>query len=205
MEQEYKWKMPSLEVYEKIKNSAFLKKYIKSQPRKILMKADYYDTADYFLRKNLHAALRLRCENNIKVCCLKIPCGALGNCFKRLEYEVLAANIQEGIEKLKSAGVQAGICVQLQKLKLKNICSTYFERNAYEIEIASTNAKFNAELCFDFGQAIKGLKKAIISEIELEFKCGNLEFFHAWGLEFANLFNLEVQSMSKLAQALGLD
>ncbi len=198
MEIEYKWDMADSQLAQSILSSEPVSKAIEVQ-REIRMEAIYYDTPvrDVYA---MHGGLRIRRENDTSVCCLKMSAESTEACKTRLEFEVVAQSIEEGLEKLPQAGAPQDVCERLLAGEPVPICSTAFTRH----ECALACAGFRAELAFDVGEMHRNGKTAPIHEIELEYVSGSEGSFHAFAAELEEQFTLIVQPLSKLARAMSL-
>ncbi len=189
MEQEFKWQGAPQQL------SSLLNALNLKQPDEILsMSAVYYDTPDGLL-SHQKAGLRIRQENTNSICCLKISQQAENGLFQRLEYEVPASDIREGLKKLLAAGAPETLCRSLGQTELVPICRTDFTRQAYWYETPN----FTMELAFDQGYFNQ---KTPFCEWEAERKSGSAEAFCHFCRQFAARQGLIPQPLSKLARAL---
>jgi len=198
MELEYKWHIS--EDFGKIISDSFV--HGLSEDCGITqMDSRYYDTEDTVLKTRFRAALRLRRENEKSVICLKMPKRTDGAFAAREEYEAESDNIENGLIILPRYGAPLDLCEEIASLPLRQIARVSFARHSFRIRTGS----FSAELSFDEGFAERHLGQfhsSPIAEIELEFKSGNVEYFHKWAAEFERHFKLKPIKLSKLAQAL---
>lgn len=205
MEIEYKWDLQAAEGSRLALDVAEgLAPHVKGV-RGISMHATYYDTVDGLVA-SMRGGLRLREENGVSICCLKLERRDEGGCAVRQEYEVPADDIRAGIAALSSAGAPADVCEQLLASELEVLCETQFERRAFTLEVAgnapgSADA-FSAELAFDEGVLRRQGREQELREMELEHKGGSLEAFYAFTKGLQDKLGLEPQPLSKLARAM---
>lgn len=198
MEIEYKWNLPDDGVAKGMLASDIIAGAVAGS-RTIDMRATYFDTPAQDVYA-LHGGLRIRRENDRSICCLKLSAHDADDCKTRREYEVEAADIIEGLEKLPNAGAPEDVCARFIAGGPKPTCETVFSRKAYEL----AHNDFRAELAIDLGELRHDGKVASIHEIELEFAGGSEEAFHEFAHELQRKFSLEPQPLSKLARAITL-
>lgn len=198
MEIEYKWDMPGEEALPHLIESVSSASGT-GEPSEIRMRAVYYDTPAQDI-KRLHGGLRIRQENDESVCCLKLAAMSTGGCKARQEFEVAAADINEGLEKLPSAGAPQDVCELLIANGPQPICETDFVRRAYRVK----DECFVAEFAVDVGEMRREGRSAPIHEVELELVSGSREAFHAYAQALQEQNGLEVEALSKLARAMAL-
>ena len=202
MEQEYKWKLHDGLDMEEFLNASMISQAITSK-KTTTMKAIYYDTANH-LFSTLRGGLRLREENERRVCCLKLSSKTEGTCSVREEYEVDAPDIQAGLSALldqysldKLRGHTAG-------QKLFETCRTEFVRKSFLLEVTSGNEICQGELAIDIGRLIREDRCAPLSELEFEYLDGSISLFHTFANELEHTFHLERQPLSKLTRAMAV-
>lgn len=199
MEREFKWKASGKEIFDTIVD--FLPTVHKSYT--IRMDAQYFDTPDGMVGR-AHGGLRLRSENGVGVCCLKLAAlSSHGGALKaREEYECEASDILDGIRRLPQYGAPRDFCEHLLTAGVIELGRTAFERSA----VLLSDGGCQAELSYDFGSIFsgKGSLSSPISEIELELKGGDPSAFEQLGMRIQHDFSLEPQPLSKLARMLAL-
>lgn len=196
MEIEYKWDMPDETAIASLRGEV---RGFEPDERSIHMHAAYYDSADGLIAR-ARGGLRIRREDGRSVCCLKLAAQS-GEGFKaRREYEVEASDIRSGLRTLPAVGAPEDICRNLLESDIVMECETEFDRGAFAF---SANG-FSAELAIDRGAMRRAGKEGPIHEVELEFKGGSLEAFHAFARKIEREHGLERQPLSKLARALAL-
>ncbi len=163
------------------------------------MDAIYFDTADGMLRDQ-KVGLRLRRENAETMCCMKLRNTAQNGLHVHEEYECPADTLTEGLSKLASVGAPAALCETLAQTSLIPIAQVSFLRHP----ILWEHGRFSAELCFDQGHFVNNGRDAAFSEIECEFKAGDISAFEHTCTELAARFALVPELRSKLARALSL-
>ncbi len=201
MEREYKWEAPDVD---RIEEKLIEASGVEPEERDtITMEAIYYDTKKSTLAL-LGGALRLRLENGKGVCCLKISVADQGGGKVRQEYQVPAEDILEGLEKLPEAGASGELCAVLLSEGVDEVCRTSFTRRAMVVKVPGEGEIFTGELAVDTGRLIKGQVTAPFREIELEYKSGSLEVYHAFAAKLQESLGLQVQEKSKSQRAMEL-
>lgn len=165
----------------------------------IFMDAAYFDTADGMLRDQ-KIGLRLRCENEETVCCMKLRNATQNGLHVHEEYECPAETLTEGLSKLVSVGAPTALCQTLLQTSLIAIAHVSFMRQP----IVWKTEQFSAELCLDEGHLANNTRKLAFCEIECEYKSGDIAMFEAACTELAERFALHTEPHSKLARALSL-
>lgn len=203
MEIEYKWKLAPEEDVDVLLSDTFFDGIVFSKCT-IQMNATYYDTLDKMF-STLKGALRLRKENANSVCCMKLLTKSDSNLKIRQEYEVNASSIKEGLKKLPLVGAPKEICNKALKEKLDELCKIVFIRDKYTFTYRINEETCTMELDFDTGKVFSNGKSSSINEIELEYINGQSELFHEFAQKMQRYFSLEVQTISKMAQAFALN
>lgn len=160
----------------------------------IAMQTTYYDTPTGSLSAKRYM-LRIRLENDIRVCTLKTA----GKGNLRGEWEVTADSVDAAIPELCKLGCPADL-PELCAEGLVPICGARFLRKTLQLEYSD----FSAELAFDQGILFGGRKELPLLEIELELKSGSRESLDAFAEDFAATYRLETEEKSKFARALAL-
>ena len=164
------------------------------------MQAVYYDTPDRMLRDQ-RIGLRLRRENGAGVCCMKLRSAEAANgLHAHAEYECPAETLAQGLRALPAQGADPALCAALAAAPLAPVCRVDFVRTAQLVSLPGCTA----ELSFDAGTLAAGAASAPLSEIELEYKSGDLDGFLSAGSALAAAHHLVPQPLSKLARALQL-
>lgn len=164
------------------------------QFQRFQMETTYFDTPDgaFSARK---MTLRIRKENDLTVCTLKVPLpgGAKG------EWECAAENMQTGLAQLVSKGAPAEVA-SLAKPGLVPVCGARFTRLATILPTADGTA----ELALDRGILLGGGREMPLWELEVELKSGSDEATIALASQLAATYGLSAEPQSKFRRALGL-
>lgn len=199
MEREYKWRIPADTL---TGLAAFLHSHLGRITQNTLrMEAVYYDTPDGFVHRN-GAALRIRRENAVSVCCMKRTVRKKGALAEREEYEVHAQTLAEGLRKLPSAGAPEALCAAFAACPLGELARTEFIRNCYTLRITDGTAPFTAEFAVDIGRLGGNASFVPFEELELELKDGDGDAFTAFSEQLQKEYALTPQPLSKLARAI---
>lgn len=192
MEREFKWAA-------KREDFSILCAYLglTNLPRRIQMRAVYYDTPDGMLRAQ-RIGLRLRTENDSTVCCLKLRDQTSCGRHMHEEYECAADTLEQGLRQLSAVGAPSELLAQLSAVPLTPIAQTNFTRLAFDL----VRPDFTAELCYDEGTLSGAAQHAPFQEIECELKSGKADVFDILCATLATRFSLTAQPLSKLSRAL---
>ena len=202
MEQEYKWKLADPQAGEGLL-AAGLDRASSGARETISMAATYYDTADRLLW-SLHGGLRLRQENGVSVCCLKLEVREEGGCTLREEFEAQAEDIRQGVALLPAQGAPEALCRQLLDRGLVELCTVDYTRRACLLRVEEDGRCCEAELTLDLGSARRQGRSGAICESEFEYKSGDPALFHAFAHRLEADYGLEPEPSSKLARAMAL-
>jgi len=156
--------------------------------------AIYYDTPDGLLAAKKQT-LRMRKEGDVGMIAFK---AATEDDNVRREWEAPADNLLYGITKL----MEYDDC-PIHEIKFLNfdvVCTMYFKRTTALITVGDTTA----EVAVDIGEMRRNDKTALIRELEIELKGGNVADLQKLTDNFAAKYNLTVQPMSKLEHALNI-
>lgn len=195
MEREFKWKA-SAEQFDALCQALGLC----PDPQAILhMDATYFDDAQRSLRDR-KIGLRLRQENDRKVCCMKLRTAAKNGLHVHEEYECTAATLADGLRDLPAHGAPAELCHHLSQTELLPIAHVCFDRQP----VMWRQDGFAAELALDIGTLASGCHSVSFCEIECEYKEGDAQAFQAACEAQAVRFSLTPEPLSKLARALSL-
>lgn len=198
MEREYKWIIPQ-ETLSALAGFLHEAEGRLSQDT-LQMSAIYYDTQDDLVYRS-GAALRLRKENDRSVCCMKRTLKKEGAQALREEYEVEAATLTEGLQKLPDAGAPRDLCILLLHQEFRELARTEFIRNCYLLSVQG-DAPFTAEFAVDVGALGGQGNMQPFEELELELKSGDADAFQAYADALEQRFALIPQKASKLARAI---
>lgn len=158
------------------------------------MQTTYYDTPARTLSAR-HYTLRLRQENEKKVCTLKSPAEGYG----RQELEIECPTIEEGLKMLCKLDCPKDF-PSLVAEGVQAVCGAKFSR----IAIPVITDCFQAELALDEGILFSKDRTAPLCEVELEYKGGDRAEMTAYARILATLYGLEPEEQSKFARALQL-
>lgn len=197
MENEYKWMIPQ-------ETLSALAAYLHELPGRLRhetlhLAAVYYDTPDSIVHR-MGCALRLRQENDRSVCCMKRTLMRDGAQAIREEYEVEAATLTEGLQKLPAVGAPESLCIFLSYQTFRELGRTDFVRNCYLLEFPG-ELPFTAEFAVDVGALGSADHMQPFEELELEMKSGDADGFKGFALSLEHRFSLIPQPLSKLARA----
>lgn len=165
----------------------------------ITMKSIYHDTEDKKLKKR-NIAFRKRVENGQEICYLKIRVKEDNNLFVRNEYAIETDDLKRAFDYFVNKSELKDFFEGINYDEIKEICVIEFDRSLYKIHYSLNYKSFDAELCFDVGWGKKGIDRTPISEIELEFLNGDEELFRNYAIKLEEIFMLDRESMSKIAQ-----
>ena len=173
---------------------ATIRQTVAGQETTYAMQTTYYDTPTGKLSGQYYT-LRLRMENQVSVCTLKIPEQGAG----RGEWEVTCSDIHEAIGLLCDAGAPARL-KDLVKEGLTPVCGAKFTRIAKTLVLEDCVL----ELAMDQGILIGGGKEMPLHEVEIELKEGTREACDRYAAVLAAKFHLVPERLSKFRRALAL-
>ncbi len=156
--------------------------------RQLEMCTTYYDTPSRSLSAR-HCTLRLRQENGVCICTLKMPLPD----GSRAEFECNADTIEEGIAAIPQAAA-------LIDGPVEPVCGARFTRLAALVNTGDGTA----ELALDRGVLLGGGREAPLCELELEHKTGNDIATMVMGHSLSMEFDLPMEQKSKFARAMAL-
>ncbi len=156
--------------------------------RTIRMQTTYYDTPGRTLAAR-HCTLRLRQENEVRICTLKTPLPD----GSRAEWECEASSIEAGIAAIPRA--QA-----LVDGPVEPVCGARFTRLAATVDTGDGTA----ELALDRGVLLGGGREMPLCEVELEHKSGSEVATLALAHALALAHDLTPEPKSKFARAMAL-
>lgn len=119
--------------------------------------------------------------------------------FVRNEYLIETGDLKQGFDHFIAKTELKDLFNDVNFDDINKICAIDFERRSYWINYGFGDAEFDAELCFDIGWGKKKIKTPI-SEIELELVSGDEELFRDYATKFEELFMLDREDRSKIAQ-----
>lgn len=159
--------------------------------REITMRTVYYDTPGGDLGKR-RWTLRLRLENNVPVCTVKIPLpdGSKG------EWETECDDLMRGVSLLCEMGAPA----ELEALTQNGVvptCGAAFTRLAADIAFGGSRL----ELALDEGILFREDAQMPLLELEVELKSGSDADAVGFARELAQTYGLEPEPVSKFKRA----
>ena len=160
----------------------------------ISMQTSYFDTPDGSLSARKWT-LRLRLEEEEKVCTLKTP----GKDGARGEWECRESCIEEAIPVLCKLGAPREL-KSLTSKGLVMVCGAKFTRRALTVDIPGGKA----ELALDEGILTGSGREIPLCEVEAELKAGSPEALDAFARSLADEFSLTEEPKSKFRRALEL-
>ena len=160
----------------------------------IQMQTTYFDTPQADLSRR-HVTLRLRKENETRICTMKtpLPDGSRG------EWECEAADILSGVELLRSLGAPAELC-RLAQSGVVPVCGAKFTRHATTVPTVDGSA----ELAIDSGLLLGGDQEVALCEVEIEHKTGSDQSTQELASIIATRFGLVREHKSKFRRAMAL-
>lgn len=171
-----------------------IRRAVAGEEQRFAMETTYYDTREGALSARRYT-LRRRMENDVSVCTLKTPGGALG----RGEYEIRCGNIESAIPELcKLSGI-----TELTSLTAEGVvpvCGARFTRVAKRLELSDCTV----ELALDEGVLSGGSREIPLCEVEVELKTGSRTGVAAYAMALAATYGLELETRSKFRRALAL-
>jgi len=206
MEIELKYKIESIELYDRILNVAWIRRFAEGDgPEAVRMKAAYFDTEDRVLTGN-NIAFRLRSENERVVGTLKwrdddegirgLYVGSEINvpvqsetCFFAPDPEIFMQS-PEGRDLLDV----------IDGKPLTNIFDMIFTRRRIRLDYGQSIM----ELSLDEGVIVAGTQSLPLLEAELELYAGTKDDLLAFGKKIADRFGLEPELMTKFARGVAL-
>ena len=159
----------------------------------VQMRTTYFDTPDYSLAAR-HMTARLRQENDVTVCTVKMPLPNGG----RGEWECRCENIQIGVFELCKLGAPR----ELEALasKLRPVCGAAFTRHLRLLDIGTGTV----EIALDEGVLMGGGRESPLCEMEVELKSGPWEQAADFAACLARSEQLQGEPRSKFSRAMAL-
>jgi len=200
MELEYKFALDSAEqgtrIAEALVSGTFDGVCVTDQKR-IEMASTYYDTASGSLSRAGYA-LRLRQENDVRVCCVKFDKQVTSDGLaRRGEIECECQTLTDGVRGLIARGAPAEFAVLCgEEFAVK--ATMRFTRRAYTLETGAVQC----ELAIDSGCFGEADAAVPFCELEIELKDGDEAEFLMICKKIAEKYALKPQALSKLARAL---
>ncbi len=155
----------------------------------VQMETTYFDTSDSAL-SNRKITLRRRLENGKSFCTLKTP----GDSFGRGEWDAEGPWCEEIVADLFARAKIPAIPIT----ELAEVCAARFTRLAREISLPDCTL----EIALDEGFLLGGGRKEPLREVELELKSGSEAALLAWAEDFAQKYQLKIETQSKFRRAM---
>ena len=162
--------------------------------QRLQMRTTYFDAVDGSLSAR-KIMLRLRQENDLTVCTVKIPLpdGSRG------EWECACDDVEAGARNLCKLGAPAELA-ELTACGLTEVCGAVFTRWAYTVHTADAVL----EIALDDGILTGGGRKQPLCEVEVELKAGSMAAADGFAADLARAFGLVPEPRSKFSRALTL-
>jgi triphosphatase len=158
----------------------------------------YYDTDDYFLRRN-GCGLRVRStEDNKKKSfeiTLKSKGNSVGGLHERTEFNQPLPNDKLDLAVLPIGALPNNCDINQLQQKLNPLFTTNFKRQTWLISFASSEI----EVALDLGKITSNGQSKPLQEVELEIKQGNKQDLINFAVELSR-FNLHLFSQSKASR-----
>ena len=163
--------------------------------RRRTVESIYYDTADRRLRA-ARAALRLRRDGRrwlVTFKCEQLPGSGLA---QRSEWEVPTSRNQLALGALPLAEIRKAAHVDLQRLerRLVPLFVTSFVRHSADVCLPPGTA---VAVSLDAGEIVAGRRRALIEELELELREGNLGAMLTFAEGLVEPLALQLEPLSK--------
>jgi len=206
MEIELKYRIDSVEQYEKLLSDTWIAGHAESEePEIIRMKAAYFDTEDLKLISH-NIALRIRNEGDRTLATLKWreDDDGIGGLYIRSEINIPVTDktcffapdpaiFKESIEGRDLLDI-------LEGNPLINIIDMIFTRKSFRIDYE----KSILELSLDEGVIVAGVKSIQFRELEIEIYSGSKEDLLAVGNHISDKYGLEPELKTKFARGIEL-
>jgi triphosphatase len=206
MEIELKYKIGSVELFEKILSDTWIRTHAEyAEPEAVRMKAAYFDTEDHILIRH-NIAFRIRSEGERTLATLKWrdDDDGISGLYIRSEVNVPVSDqsffhhpdptiFQESPEGKDLLDLLDGN-------PLINVFDIVFTRNRYRIDYGHSIL----EIALDEGVAVAGQESMPIRELEIEVYSGNKEDLLLVGKKLADKYSLVPELKTKFARGVEL-
>jgi inorganic triphosphatase YgiF len=206
MEIELKYQIGSAELFDKILNDAWIRRFSEQEePETIHMKAAYFDTEDQVLTAN-DIALRIRSEGEHIVGTLKWRENDEGirGLYVRNEINVPVENetcfFSPDPEIFMQSAEGRDLLNVLDGKKLCNILDMIYTRKNIRLDYGESIM----ELSLDEGSIIVGIQTELIREAEIELFSGSKEDLLSFGKKLAEKYGLKPETKTKFARGVAL-
>jgi len=206
MEIELKYRIDSVEQYEKLLKDAWIAGHAESEePETIRMKAAYFDTEDLILLRH-NIALRIRSEGERTIATLKWreDDDGIGGLYIRSEINIPVTDktcfFAPDPAIFKESAEGKDLLDILEEKPLINIIDMIFTRKCIRIDYE----KSILEIALDEGVIVAGVKSMQFRELEIEIYSGNKEDLLAVGKHMADKYRLEPELKTKFTRGIEL-
>jgi len=206
MEIELKYKIGSIELYEKILSDMWIRSHAEyKEPETVRMKAAYFDTEDYILVRH-NVAFRVRSEGDRTLATLKWreDDEGISGLYVRSEINIPVSNQSSFFHPDPSIFNESPEGKDLLDLidgkPLVNVFDMIFTRKRFRIDYGQSIL----EVALDEGVVVAGPDSLPIRELEIEVYSGNKEDLLAVGKKIADRYNLEPEPKTKFARGVEL-
>jgi triphosphatase len=206
MEIELKYKIGSVELFEKILSDTWIRSHAEyAEPESIRMKAAYFDTEDYILIRH-NVAFRIRSEGERTLATLKWSDDndGISGLYIRSEINIPVSDqacfFHPDPSIFKESAEGKDLLDLLDGSPLINVFDMVFTRNRYRIDYGHSIL----EIALDDGVAVAGQESIPIRELEIEVLSGNKEELLAVGKKLADKYSLEPELKTKFARGVEL-
>ena len=197
MEVELKYLLPKgIDKYSILNDDEIKKLFVPETDEVLDMKAFYFDTKDYDLKKN-GLSFRIRYEGSNLVLTTKYGGGSSNGLHEREEINI---NVSEEFLKNPSVEIFNGYAVYdefkkaLKDKEIEKMLEMNYERDELNID----NGRFNAVLSIDEGEIVTNKGNDCIFELEIEQISGSTEEMIKFGEYLAQKYGLIPCNKSKL-------
>ncbi|MDR1796762.1 MAG: CYTH domain-containing protein [Clostridiales Family XIII bacterium] len=206
MEIELKYKIGSLELYDRILNDVWIRRYAEEGGTEaVRMKAAYFDTEDRVLTNN-NIALRIRSENDHIVGTLKWRDDDEGirGLYIRSEINVPVADetcfFSPDPQIFMQSAEGRDLLDVIDGKPLENIFDMIFTRRRIRLDYGQSIM----ELSLDEGAIVAGMRSLPLLEAEIELFSGTKEDLISFGKKIAGRYSLEPELKTKFARGVEL-
>ena len=206
MEIELKYKIDTVEKYDKILSDIWIKSHAEnSEPETIRMKAAYFDTEDNTLIRH-NVAFRIRTESERTLATLKWSNDDedIGGLYIRSEINVPVSDqacfFHPDPSVFKESSEGRDLLDLIDGKDLINVFDMIFTRKRFRIDYG--NSIF--ELALDEGVVVAGTNSVSFRELEIEIYSGEKEELLTIGKKISEKYNLEPELKTKFARGVEL-
>ena len=206
MEIELKYKVESVEKYEKILSDMWVRSHAEfAEPEVVRMKAAYFDTEDHTLIRH-NVAFRIRSEGDRTLATLKW-CDddeSVSGLYIRSEINIpvvdQACFFHPDPSIFNESTEGKDLLDLIDERPLSNVFDMIFTRKRFRIDYGQSIL----ELALDDGVIVAGDESTAIRELEIEIYSGNKEDLLVVGKKIADRYNLVPELKTKFARGVEL-